>query len=373
MPACLVAPHACVGVPVVSGLLHAFVVVLAGGLSGLAGWLLHECAGVLAGASDQHMIVAAASPTMQRLMTLAPLLVLAVLCLAVVTSLLRGTAPSVARLGVIGVPSVVAAVVLAKPLAALTIRLGDGLTALVASPLTRAGHESLVTSTLSLNGPAPAAVLFGLVAVVMTFFLWCELIVRSVALAVLLAVTPLLVPLSLLPSWRRVTLRLAETFFFVVMAKVLVALVLAVGISFMNGRSAASVVAGVATIGLATLAPLLLLRLVPLFEDAAVHAVGGLRGHFMRGVGALQHSPLRSVAERFVPEEPMIGPPEIPEDFDIPMAEGVPVADEDLLPTWSGEKLPPPIERNQWARPRRGHAVVLRDELGPVIGWHWDD
>jgi hypothetical protein len=353
--------------------LHAFIALLASGLSGLAAWLLRGCAGVLAGASDQRMIVAAAAPTMHRLMVVAPLLVLTVFCFAAVTSLVRGNAPSVARLGLLGVPSVVAALVFAIPLAVVVIRLGDGLTALVASPVTQAGHVGLVLNTLSINGPAPAAVLFGLVAVVVTFFLWCELIVRSVALAVLLAVTPLLVPLSLVPSWRRVTTRLAETFFFIVMAKVLVALVLAVGISFVHGHGASSLVAGVVTMGLATLAPLLLLRLIPLFEDAAVHAVGGLRGHVMRGVGALQHSPLRPVAERFLPEAPLIGPPETPEDFDIPMAEGVPIADEDLLPKWSGEKLPPPIERNKWARPRRGHAVVLRDELGPVIGWHWDD
>ena len=42
--------------------------------------------------------------------------------------------------------------------------------------------------------------------------------------------------------------------------------------------------------------------------------------------------------------------------------------------------MPPPDSEGPPPKPpigtpqiRKGHAVVRRDDMGPVIGWHWDE
>jgi hypothetical protein len=39
-------------------------------------------------------------------------------------------------------------------------------------------------------------------------------------------------------------------------------------------------------------------------------------------------------------------------------------------PEWNGPKLPPPIGE---AHVRGGHVAYHTDEMGPVVGWHFDE
>ena len=372
MGSCALNPVGCVGLPVVASVFHALVSVMAGAFAGVAAWLLRGCGAVLSGSADRGAVMAASAPTMARVEHLTP--VIALLCLAgtAIMTTVRGEGGVLARRAVVGVPLVVLGIGLSRPLADLALRIGDELSVAVAAPML--SHGQLSGLLVSVGGPVPplGVAIVAVVAVVITFLLWCELLVRNVALAVLLAVTPLVVPLALLPSLRRVATRLAETFLLLVAAKVAVALTLSVGLAMLSVPHFESAVTGVVALLLASLSPLVLLRLIPLFEGAALHAVGGLRGQFSRGVSYLSNSPWRAAVEKFMPDAPLIGPPVPPEDFDIPMAEGVPLPEEEPV-VQPAERPAPPIVRNPSAKVSRGKMVVYEDEMGPVIGWHWDD
>jgi hypothetical protein len=40
------------------------------------------------------------------------------------------------------------------------------------------------------------------------------------------------------------------------------------------------------------------------------------------------------------------------------------------VPPFDGESLPPPIGT---PRPRGGHVAYHLDDMGPVVGWHFDE
>jgi hypothetical protein len=76
---------------------------------------------------------------------------------------------------------------------------------------------------------------------------------------------------------------------------------------------------------------------------------------------------LGAAARSLIPDAPLPGPTPRTEDLGFGMWEG----DGDVeMPTWDGPSLPPPIGVPQ---PRGGHVAYSMDEMGPVIGWHFDE
>jgi hypothetical protein len=63
----------------------------------------------------------------------------------------------------------------------------------------------------------------------------------------------------------------------------------------------------------------------------------------------------------------MTGPAERPDDLGLDMWESGP---ETPMPEATGNKLPPPIGM---PKPRGGHVAYRTDEMGPVVGWHFDE
>ena len=132
--------------------------------------------------------------------------------------------------------------------------------------------------------------LLGLVAVIAAFLLWIELLIRASLIYVLLALSPLAYAAFVWPSARRILHRLAELVLALILSKVVIAIALAVAASALTqGTSSPAVLpTGEAQLGTllvgvimfllaASLTPFLVLKLLPVFEAAAV-AQGISRG-----------------------------------------------------------------------------------------------
>jgi hypothetical protein len=124
--------------------------------------------------------------------------------------------------------------------------------------------------------------LLGLVAVVGSFLLWIELLIRASLLYLLLALAPLAYAAFAWPAARRVLHRLAELVIALVLSKVVIAIALAVAASALTRGPTASggvptgeqkvgtLLVGVIMFCLASFAPFLVLKLLPVMEAAVV-------------------------------------------------------------------------------------------------------
>ena len=131
-----------------------------------------------------------------------------------------------------------------------------------------------------------AAVLLGLVAVLAAFFVWVELMVRSVLVYVLVAVSPLSFAATVWPATRGVLRRTVELLVAVILSKLVISIALAVGVAALSGAgstgqeeagvvdqgavSLGTLLVGTAILGMAAFAPFLILKLIPVAEAAVV-------------------------------------------------------------------------------------------------------
>ncbi|HUY30680.1 MAG TPA: hypothetical protein VMV02_06790 [Acidimicrobiales bacterium] len=124
-----------------------------------------------------------------------------------------------------------------------------------------------------------AALLLAAVAAVVAFLLWVELVVRSAAVAAATLFVPLALAGLVWPATAHWARRLAETLFALVLAKVVVAGVLALaGTMLASGAGISGAIEGVALLLLATFAPFTVLRLVPMVEGGAISHLEGSAG-----------------------------------------------------------------------------------------------
>jgi len=331
-------------------------------------WLLSAAGHVLLTASEPTTVVRSATQEFNVLLAVSPLLLVLGLAIATLQALRHGDPASLWRVYLGVAPACVAGLFLARPLTVLILSAVNQLSTSAASTVVL--HESTLANALtSLSPTTPGFGLFllALGLVVGGFLLWCELIVRSVILTLLLVLVPLIVPLCVFPSLRRLGWRLAETFLAVASSKLLIVITLTLGFDELTGSSATQVITGAVTLLLATASPFVLLRVIPFVEQSAMHNVEGLRQRLTRSVHQAPSSPLGSAARALLPEVAVPGPPERPEDLGLEMWESGP--DFHLAPS-DGEPPPPPIGE---PRHRGGHVAYFNDDGGPVVGWHFDE
>jgi hypothetical protein len=237
---------------------------------------------------------------------------------------------------------------------------------------TVAAHEKTLIADLSqLNAGTPGFGLFllGVAVVIGAWLLWCELIVRTVVLTLLIVLVPVIIPLSILPSGRRLGWRLFETFLAIAFSKFLIVVTLSLGLDELTGSSATQVITGAVTLILATSAWFILLRVIPFVEQSALHNLEGLRSRFTRSVTNAPASPIAAAARAAAPAAPIPGPPPRPADLGLGMWEST-SGSTASVPVPDGPPLPPPIGTPQ---PRGGHVAYRLDDMGPVVGWHFDE
>jgi hypothetical protein len=290
------------------------------------------------------------------------------LLVSTLQALRHGDASSLWRVYFGVAPACVAGIFLAKPLTVLILETVNQLSSTAAASV--ASHTAgLVTAFTALSTSTPGFGLFilALAVVIGTWLLWCELLLRTVVLSLLLVLVPVIVPLSTFPSLRRLGWRLAETFLAVASSKLLIVIALTLGLDELQGSSASEIVEGAVTILLATCSPFVLLRIIPFVEQAALHNLEGVRQRFTRAASAVPSSPAVVAARSLLPEAPMPEPPARPDDLGLGMWEAGPDVE---FPTHEGPRPDAPVGT---PRLRSGHVAYSTDDMGPVVGWHFDE
>jgi len=365
---CIFSPVTCVASTAVKATFGGLFNAVTTWVLGSVQWMLDAAGTVLTRASDPATVIHAASTEFPTLVVLAAPLMLVGLMVSTLAALRHGDAEGLWRLYLGVAPACVAAIAIARPLAALILRAVDQLSSSAA--LSVAAHESrLAKELLALPSATPGfgLLLLGLAVVIGCVLLWCELVLRTVVLAVLLVLVPVIVPLATFPSVRRIGWRLAETFLAVAASKFFIVVVLVLGLNELTGDSATQIITGAVTLLLATATPFVVLRVIPFVEQSALHQMEGLRHRATRAVQMAPSSPVAAAARALAPEMEVPGPPTRPDDLGIPTAQG----DGDIeLPPLDAESPPPPIGT---PRLRGGHVAYRLDKDGPVVGWHFDE
>src|SRR5665213_1797557 len=331
-------------------------------------WFLSAVGHVLMTASEPSTVINGAKAEFTTLLVLAPVLMMIGLLVSTLQALRHGEASTLWRVYLGVAPACVAGIVLARPVALLVLQAVNQMSSSAALTVTQ--HD--VTLTQALMKLAPSTPGFGLflmsaAVVIGTWLLWCELIVRVVVLTLLLVLVPVVVPLSTFPSMRRLSWRLGETFLAVAASKFIIVVALVLGLGELQGSSATEVITGAVTLLLATCTPFLVLRVVPFIEQSALHSLEGLRGRATRAATNVASGPVGMVAGAMTPDAPVPGPPDRPDDLGLDTWPGTP---ETSMPPLNGESPPPPIGT---PRLRGGHVAYRRDDMGPVVGWHFDE
>lgn len=331
-------------------------------------WLFSAAGRALNSVGDPQLVMRASQREYADLERVSPVLLLLGLLVASIGALRAGEPGRLWRLYFATLPACVAALVLARSVASTILMSVDQLSG-AASVGVVAAEGHLLPRLEALTGMAPGFGLFILVAglALGTWLLWCELVVRGVVLALLVAIVPLVVPLAIIPSLRRVGWRLFETFTAVAVAKLMIVVTLMIGLAEVDQRGATSLVTGCVTLLLASLSPFIIVRLVPVLESSSLHAVEGLRQRASRGAAGWSHSPAAALVERMRPN--YVVPPDETRGDDLGL-EMWPGSGEIPFEPYDGPPVAPPVGEPHIPR---GWRHVGHDDVGPVIGWHFDE
>jgi hypothetical protein len=365
---CILHPLSCVTHTVTTTVVSGFFNTLTSWVLNSVGWFLTAAGAVLTSASEPTTIIRSATPEFNTLVNLAPALVMVGLLVATLQAVRHGDAASLWRVYLGVAPACVLAIFVARPFATLILETVNQLSSSASNTvLERQGELTGALTSVASAAPAFALFVLAVAVVIGSWLLWCELIVRAVILTLLLVLVPVIVPLATFPAGRRLGWRLAETFLAVAVSKFLIVITLALGFDELLGDSATQVITGALTLILASFSPFLLLKVIPFVETAALHNLEGVRSRLTKTVTNIPSSPLAQAVRAMAPEVPFTGPEERPEDLGLGMWEGGPEAP---MPESTGVKLPPPIGA---PTPRGGHVAYRTDEMGPVVGWHFDE
>lgn len=131
-----------------------------------------------------------------------------------------------------------------------------------------------------------SSVVMGILALIATFVIWLELMIRASLMYLLVAVSPLVFAASVWPAAKGMLRRLFELMLAVILSKLVISIALAVGVAALGGiaqidqpfegvgqfaaQSLGKLVVGTAILSLAAFAPFIVLRLIPVAEAAIV-------------------------------------------------------------------------------------------------------
>ena len=362
---CLSNPVHCVTSDALTGLGGSIISALASWVTGDAHTWLTLTGGLLQTTSAPHVLTNFVSSEYQRIALLSPIVMLISTLLSVLSSLWRNGGSSAIVTAVKFIPVGVALTLLGPALARIILQVVDALSSAVSGDVSK--QLAQTADQFASTNPTSSLFAVTLACLFAALLLWIELMLRNIVLALLLCSVPLVAASMVWEPARRVGLRVVEAFLAVALSKVVVVLALSLGLAGVASANGASLVIGAATLILAGLSPYLVLRLVPIASHAAVDAVSGVRQGAVRSVaGAANHPVVQAVNGALPAKLPVT--PDVPEDLGLAMWPGVP--ERPLPPFHDGPRpaapiVPPPI--------RTGRAVVTYDDMGPVMGWEWDD
>jgi hypothetical protein len=266
--------------------------------TGITKWVLGAVAYFVNGALD--FLKTAAKPDLQAawfsgphspyatVRNIAALLLLAFVFLGLIQGLLANDVPGMVRRIATDLPAAIIGMVATTIVAAKLLELTDALsTAVLSNSDDQAVHffsHFGVSITSATQGFA--AVLIGIAAVLAALFVWIELMVRSVLIYLLVAISPLSFAAMVWPAARGVLRRTLELLLALIASKLVICVALSVGVAALAGAGTAgagptasgnssaisigTLFVGTAVLALAAFAPFLVLRLIPIAEAAVV-------------------------------------------------------------------------------------------------------
>ena len=264
--------------------------------SSFVGWLADACRDV--GRELVSVLAGSASPQFDRgwwasaqgrelmgtVTSLAALLALAFLLLALIQGLLAGDPVGMVRTAVGHVPLSALGVGVVIAVTEVLLRATDEATALVVRGVPEnLGRfiQGFGLDASMVTGGLAAVVLLG-VFLVGALLVWAELVVRSALVYLLVAFAPLILAARIWPAARGMFRRLCELGIALIVSKLVIGLALAVGATALGagdagatdgsggGMSLAGLLGGATLMGLAAFTPFVVLRLLPLVESAVV-------------------------------------------------------------------------------------------------------
>jgi len=251
---------------------------------------LHETANAIVATTSPQLGTTWFSSTYWRMTGLAAILTMPFLFAAAVQAVLRSDLALLGRAALGYLPLATGAVSVAAPLTMLLLAASDQMSAIVSSAGGRGGvhflqHAGLVVGTLSaLDGSPFLAFLVGLLTAAGAVVLWLELLMRQAAIYVVVLMLPLAFAALVWPARRVWALRAVELLVALILAKFAIVAVLSLAGAALGQQGNAGVggmLTGMVLVALASFAPWVLIRLLPLAELAS-GAAGSMRGELSR-------------------------------------------------------------------------------------------
>jgi hypothetical protein len=226
---------------------------------------------------------------------LAGVLLLGFVFLAIIQGLIAGDPAGMVRRVAADLPAAVFGMVATVTVVAKLLELTDSLATGVLQQSDGQAMHFLSGFGLSATTATQgfAGVLVGLVAVLAALMLWIELMIRSVLVYLLVALSPLGFAAMVWPATRGVLRRMVELLLAIVVSKLVVCIALSIGVAALSGagttagpnagvgdaasQGLGALFVGTAILALAAFSPFLVLRLIPVAEAALV-AQGVSRG-----------------------------------------------------------------------------------------------
>ena len=226
-------------------------------------------------------------------------LLLAFVFLGIIQGLMAGDTGGMIRRVASDLPAAIFGMVTTTIIVGKLLELTDALSAAVLSNSDGQAVHFLSGFGVAVNGSTQgfAAVMLGLVAVIAGLFVWVELMIRSVLVYILVALSPLSFAAMVWPSARGVLRRTIELLLAVILSKLVICIAISVGVAALAGAGTAgtpgagtgdeaaasmgTLFVGTAILAMAAFAPFLVLKLIPWAESALVaHGVsrGPVRG-----------------------------------------------------------------------------------------------
>ncbi len=219
-----------------------------------------------------------------KMLALAGALAVPILLLAGIAGLFRSDSASILRAALVNLP--LAFFITSAALAIVQMLLGvtDVMTAQMTSGF-GADMKSMFKSVLDFLGPTSAAagtpatpafitLLLALLALIGSLFVWIELIIREAALYIVVLFLPLGCIVSIWPPAKRVARKLAVLLGVVIFSKFAILVIFAFGGTVLakagSSDGVTGVLAGASILLLASMAPMVLLKLLPFDEIDAV-------------------------------------------------------------------------------------------------------
>ena len=222
------------------------------------------------------------------------------LLVAVIQAVLRQDLGMLGRLVTVRLPCALLLSGIAIWLVQQAIAVTDSLSAAMLDSSSGVSDAFLAEMARMLVGPFAVVsgfegFLVAILAALVAFVLWIELVIRSAAVAVAALFLPLALAGLIWPATAHWIRRLAETLAALVLSKLAIAAVLALAIVSLGDPSGISgLIEGIALLLLATFAPYALLRLLPFVESGAAAHLEGLA---QRGYRALRSDDAARIAD----------------------------------------------------------------------------